>query len=167
MARIQVKLDKEDSGLSQLAARLSTAPRAMRIALVVCDCSKIERDMDTGGETVTVRISQLEEVPAAELDAAVKMLHTSLSERHYHHRPPGQSLGEEASLFPEGTIIDLVTGEIFPPEDPTLFDMAPSKVPEDAEDALHLTAEEIIARAWNADRPEGERIEVIHGGDPS
>lgn len=81
MPKVAVRLDKEDSGLPQLASHLQYGPKARRIALVVCDASKVETDMDTGAVTVTVRISRLEEVLAEDLPTAVTMLQSSLDAR--------------------------------------------------------------------------------------
>ena len=120
MPKLQMKLDKQDSGLPLLAGKLAASPQARRLALVVCDCSKIETDMDTGAESVTVRVSRLEEVPAGSVGDAVALLQAAVFARTHVVGVP------DSPVFPEGTVIDVNTGEITVPsvrvDEPSLFD---------------------------------------------
>ena len=118
MAKLQNKLEKEDSGLAQLAGRLAASPRSQRLALVLCDAAKVERDLHTGGEVITVRMTEMEEVPAGYVADAVDMLQRARADRL---APVIRRAEDVRRLFPEGTRIDPNTGEILSPQEPTQF----------------------------------------------
>lgn len=116
VAKLQNKLDKEDSGLSLLAGRLASSPRSQRIGLVLLDAAKVERDLHTGGETITVRITELEEVPPRDVTGAIEMLRDARAARW---GLDGWKSGDLPQLFPEGAVVDPNTGEIRLPSDET------------------------------------------------
>jgi len=76
MPKIKATLPKntETNGLYELARRAAADPTKLHMAIVVCDCSKIEVDTDTGARDATVRIRRIEEVAPGDLRSAEYLL---------------------------------------------------------------------------------------------
>lgn len=153
MPKIKATLPKdyEKNGLYELAKRAAADPTKLHMAVVVCDCSKIEVDTDTGARDATVRIRRIEEVAPGDLRSAQYLLSHGIDWRLGDSLLPFDLDKEMEAIFPPGTSIDTETGVItLPGEDqddaPTsdavtepsdgLSESAPFDVVKAAEDAL-------------------------------
>lgn len=119
MPKIKATLPKdyETNGLYELARRAAADPTKLHMAIVVCDCSKIEVDTDTGARDATVRIRRIEEVAPGDLRSAEYLLSHGIEWRLGDSLLPFDIDKEMAAIFPPGTTIDTETGVITVPGD--------------------------------------------------
>lgn len=119
MPKMKATLPKntETNGLYELARRAAANPTKLHLAIVVCDCSKIEVDTDTGARDATVRIRRIEEVAPGDLRSAEYLLSRGIEWRLGDSLLPFDIDKEMAAIFPPGTTIDTETGVITLPSD--------------------------------------------------
>lgn len=119
MPKIKATLPKntETNGLYELARRAAADPTKLHMAIVVCDCSKIEVDTDTGARDATVRIRRIEEVAPGDLRSAEYLLSHGIEWRLGDSLLPFDIDKEMEAIFPPGTTIDTETGVITVPGD--------------------------------------------------
>lgn len=62
--------DDDRNGLSPLSSDLVSDPEKVRVAVVLLDCIKVTRNVDTGEESPTIRIRAIEPVVNMTTDAS-------------------------------------------------------------------------------------------------
>lgn len=104
--------ESEENGLIDIARELLKEPLRRIPVVGVVDCSKITTDTTTGAREATVRVLRLEAVHPDDRLELERIIRRSLEWRRGDEVLPIDLERDLEAWFPEGTTVDLETGEL-------------------------------------------------------
>lgn len=104
--------ESEENGLIDIARELLKEPLKRIPVVGVVDCSKITTDTSSGAREATVRVLRLEQVHPDDRLELERIIRRSLEWRRGDEVLPIDLERDLEAWFPEGTTVDLDTGEL-------------------------------------------------------